>query len=244
VASSEDRVMGKVSVSWAQSLVAALVVLGAANHVAARAPDTFEELHAKPTVIASPQWYALELKVGPYRPAGENSAFKDTFGGDRGWLFALELDFTLWHIPYLGTLNLGTGIGRAHYTAKAFNQAGGRAGEKTSFNLIPMSALGVLRIDTLARHLGVPLTFAGKIGYDLVRWKAETGGKTDESGLNRGLRWGGQVAFELDFFEQDAARTLDEEYGVNHTFLLFEYFESKTKGTGDRSFSFGLGAEF
>lgn len=236
--------MGKVSVSWAQSLLAALLVLGAANQVAARAPDTFEELHAKPTVIDSPQWYALELKIGPYSPGTENPAFKDTFGSDRGWLFALELDFTLWHIPYVGTINLGTGVGWSHYTAKAFNAAGGRAGEKTELTLYPMSLLGVLRIDALARHTSVPLTFAGKLGYDFVRWKAETGGKTDASGLNKGLRWGGQVAFELDFFEMDAARALDQEYGINHTFLLLEYFESKTKGTGDRTFSFGLGAEF
>jgi hypothetical protein len=58
------------------------------------------------------------------------------------------------------------------------------------------------------------------------------------------VRWAVQGAFELDFFDIQAARRMDDEWGINHTFLLFEYFESKTKGTGDRSFSFGLGMQF
>lgn len=210
----------------------------------ARAPDTFEEMHATPTTIDSPYWYAFELKLGPYSPGRDDAVFKETFGGDRGWLLGLELDFTLWHIPYVGTLNAGAGWGWANYDAKAFAEGGGRAGENTEFTIYPMSALGVIRVDALARHAGVPILFAGKVGYDFVRWVAETGGAKDASGLNKGLRWGGQVGLELDFFEKDAARTLDQEYGINHTFLFFEYFESKTKGTGDRTFSFGFGAIF
>ncbi len=215
-----------------------------AQSVRARAPDTFEEMHATPTTIDSPYWYAFEFKLGPYSPAGGNSAFRDTFGDDRGWLVALELDFTLWHIPYVGTINAGAGWGWANYDAKAFNAAGARSGEKTEFTIYPLSALAVLRVDALARLTGVPLLFAGKVGYEFVRWSAETGGKSDASGLNKGLRWGAQVGLELDFFEPDAARTLDQEYGINHTFLFFEFFRSQTKATGDRSFAIGFGAIF
>ncbi len=214
------------------------------DHASARAPDTFEELHAKPTVIDSPYWYAFELRVGPYVPASENDAFKETFGSDRGWMLGLEVDFTLWHIPYVGTINLGAGWGRAKYDANAFDAAGGRAGEKTEFILYPMSALGVLRVDALARYAGIPVLFAGKLGYDFVRWKADTGGSTDGSGLNMGLRWGAQAALELDFFEEDSARSLDQEFGINHTFLFGEFYESRTRGTGDRTFAIGFGTIF
>jgi hypothetical protein len=209
------------------ALLAVLVLPKAAE---ARAPDTFEEMYAKPTVIESPQWYALELKLGPYKPAAGGSAFSDTFGKDRGWLLGLELDFVLW----------------ANYDAKALlaGDSGGRSGETTEFTIYPMSALAVLRIDTLARQLNVPLLLTGKIGYDFVRWIAETGSRTDGDGLKKGLRWAAQAGLELDFFDRSSARALDEEFGINHTFLFFEYFESKTKGTGDRSFSIGFGALF
>jgi hypothetical protein len=209
----------------------------------ARSPDTFEEMYAKPTIIESPQHYALELKLGPYVPADDEKAFKEVFKDDRGWMLGLEFDVTLLEIPYVGELNVGAGFGWANYDAGALT-SDGRAGEKTEFTIYPMSALAVLRIDTLARHAGIPVLFAGKIGYDFVRWKATTGSKTDGSGLNTGLRWGAQAALELDFFEMDSARTLDEEFGINHTFLLFEFYESMTKGTGDRTFSFGLGMQF
>jgi hypothetical protein len=225
------------------ALLAVLVLPKAAE---ARAPDTFEEMYAKPTVIESPQWYALELKLGPYKPAAGGSAFSDTFGKDRGWLLGLELDFVLYHIPYVGTINAGAGWGWANYDAKALlaGDSGGRSGETTEFTIYPMSALAVLRIDTLARQLNVPLLLTGKIGYDFVRWIAETGSRTDGDGLNKGLRWAAQAGLELDFFDRSSARALDEEFGINHTFLFFEYFESKTKGTGDRSFSIGFGALF
>jgi hypothetical protein len=209
----------------------------------ARSPDTFEEMYAKPTIIESSQWYALEFKIGPYVPADDNDAFKDVFKDDRGWMLGVEFDVTLLPIPYVGELNVGAGFGWSNYDAGALTDDG-RAGEKTEFTIYPLSALAVLRIDTLARHAGIPVLFAGKLGYDFVRWKATTGDKTDGSGLNKGLRWGAQAALELDFFEMDSARTLDEEFGINHTFLLFEFYESMTKATGDRTFSFGLGMQF
>lgn len=209
----------------------------------ARSPDTFDEMYAKPTIIESPQWYALEFKLGPYVPADDNDAFKDVFGDDRGWMLGGEFDVTLWHIPYVGELNLGAGFGWSNYDAGALTDDG-RAGEKTEFTIYPMSALAVLRIDTLARELDIPVLFAAKLGYDFVRWKATTGSKTDGSGVNTGLRWAAQAALELDFFEMDSARTLDEEFSINHTFLLFEFYESMTKATGDRTFSMGLGLQF
>ena len=89
-----------------------------ASPVFARAPDTFEEDYAKPMLIDSPMWWALELKAGPYRP-GNTNALKETFGNDDGWLLSTEIDVTLYHIPKVGQLNLGAGFGWAAYDAKA-----------------------------------------------------------------------------------------------------------------------------
>jgi len=220
-----------------------LILCSVTSSASARAPDTFEEDHHPPILIDSDQWFAFELKVGPYQP-GDSRSFKRTFGNDKGWMLNLELDITVLHIPWVGQLNVAGGWGWANYDAKAFAEDGSRSGEDTEFTVFPLAALGVFRIDTLARNTVIPVTFAGKLGYEWVRWKATTGEVTDGSGFNHGLRWGAQAAFELDFFDRSTARRLDEDWGVNHTFLLFEYYESRTKGTGDRTYSIGLGAQF
>jgi hypothetical protein len=208
----------------------------------ARAPDTFEEHYAEPIVIDSPMWFAFELKVGPYRP--DSRFVREAFGSDRGWLLSAEFDVTTYHIPYTGQLNVGLGWGWANYDAKAQIVGGGTSSEKNSLTIYPMSLLAVLRVDALARMTVVPLTFAGKLGYDFVRWKMETGSMSAKSGLNMGLRYGLQAAFELDIIDRKSARRLDDDFGVNHTFLMFEYFGSMTKGTGGNSFQFGLGLQF
>lgn len=219
-----------------------LVSWALASSALARAPDTFEEEYAEPIAIDSPMWTAFELKIGPYQP--DYRAFREIFGSDKGWLLSVEFDVTVYHIPYVGQLNVGAGWGWANYDARAAIRGGGSSGEKTELTFYPLSALAVLRIDALARHTVLPFTFAGKLGGDFVRWKATTGSNTDGSGLNMGLRWGAQAALELDFFDGRSARRLDDDWGINHTFLLLEFFESKTRGAGDRSFQFGLGFQY
>jgi hypothetical protein len=226
----------------ASLLLLTLLTTALCSRAEARAPDTFEEQYAEPIIIESPMWFAFELKLGPFRPTP--SAYREAFGDDRGWLLSTELDITCYHIPYVGQLNAGLGWGWAHYDGKAQAVAGGSSGESTEMTLYPMSLLAVLRVDALARMTVIPLTFAGKLGYDFVRWKATTGSQTDEAGVNMGFRWGAQAAFELDIIDRKSARRLDDDFGVNHTFLLFEYFGSMTRGTGGNSFQFGLGLQF
>jgi hypothetical protein len=224
-----------------------VLVLSSLSFIAsaeARAPDTFEEDYHEPVGIDSPMWMALEIKLGPYLP-GRDAVRKSTFGDDRGWMLNLELDVTVFHIPYVGQLNVAAGWGWANYDAKAIvPSTGSRSGEETELTLYPLSALAILRVDVLARETVVPITFAGKFGHEWVRYKATTGERTDKSGFLPGLRWGAQAALELDFFDRESARRMDEEWDVNHTFVLFEYYESMTKGTGDRTYQFGLGAQF
>lgn len=225
-------------------LLIGLFACSYASTAQARRADTFEEDYQEPINIESEMWSSLELRLGPYRP-GKSRAFEDTFGNDRGWMLNVELAFTLYHIPYVGQINAAGGFGWAKYEADALGTADQmRTGEKTSLTLFPLHALGVLRIDALARNTVVPITFAGKLGYEWVRWKAETGSQKDGADFTRGIRWGAQAAFELDFFDRGTARRLDEDWGINHTYLLFEYYESRTKGTGDRNFTIGFGAQF
>jgi hypothetical protein len=227
------------------TVLLALMMCTFAARAHARAPDTFEEDYAERVLIDSPQWFAFEMRFGPYKPALRSR--RETFDNDSGWLMNLEVDFTLWHIPYdIGQVNLAGVFGWSSYDAYARLRAmpEERSGEKTEFTIFPLAALAVLRIDALARHTVVPVTFAAKMGYEWVRWKVETGAEGKQAGFNRGFRYALQAALELDFFNQDAARSLDEDFGINHTYLLFEYMDSQTKATGDNAFMFGLGAQF
>ena len=225
-------------------VVVALLSCTLAASAHARAPDTFEEDYSPPILIDSSQWFNFELKIGPYI-AGDERTLKSVFGSDRGWMLNAEINATVWHVPYVGQLGVGGLWGWAKYDAEALSTTdASRAGEETKLVLYPLAALGVLRIDALARETVVPLTFAGKIGYEWVRYKATTGDRTDASGWNHGLRWGAQAAIELDFINRDSARRLDEDWEINHTYVLFEYYQSKTKGTGDATYQFGLGLAF
>jgi len=214
-----------------------------ASSAAARAPDSFDEDYHPPVVVESDQWFAFELRTGPYRP-GTSESFQRVYTDDRGWMLNVELDITVYHVPYVGQLNIAGGFGWANFKAKAFGESGTREGEETEMTLFPLHALGVLRVDALARNTVVPITFAGKLGYEWTRYKLETGGVSDGSGFRPGLRWGAQAAFELDFFDRGTARRLDEDWGVNHNFVLFEYYGSEASGTGDRTYTIGVGTQF
>jgi len=197
----------------------------------------------------SPEWFNLELHIGPYTPDVEAGVFDSVFGSDdRGPAFGLQLGFHAYHIPHVGPVGIGVGFARAAYTASAFTQGSEvRSEEETSLTLWPLSAYGFLRIETLARELGIPFILVGKLGWDAVVWHASKGSTEDGSGIAQGLRWGAQLALELDFLEPRAARRLDTDWGVNHAYIFFEYFASSAGGDislGATSYTAGLGFQF
>ncbi len=214
----------------------------------ARAQD-FDDVLVERRSVESPERFALELRVGPYTPEVGNSSFTDTFGNDTGPLLAAEFDVLVWHIPYVGPIGIGGGIGWVDYTASAFAQGStDRVTTETDLSLVPISLVAVLRIDVLARKLNIPFVLTGKIGADYVLWDSNVGSTDSASGGSFGLRWAAQLAFELDFFDRRAARSLDEEWGINHSWLFVEVFGSDAGGdslpVGDTTWAVGLGFTF
>ena len=119
--------------------------------------------------------------------------------------------------------------------------------EELSFLVLPFSGMFVARIDVLARELNIPFIFTGKIGFDAIYWDSDKGEADEASGTTFGLHWALQAALELDFFDRRAARALDEEWGINHSFFFFEYFGMEAGGSptvGGRSWTMGLGLIF
>jgi hypothetical protein len=175
---------------------------------------------------------ALELRIGPYVPDAGSRAqdFQSAFGTDDGLLLAFEYDVLAWRIPYVGLIGGAFGFGWAGYDGKGFAPDGSRTDETTRLDLFTLPILAVLRVDVLARELGIPFVFAGKLGVDFIPWSTSTGDRDDASGLGFGIHYAVQVALELDFLDRARARSLDEEWGINHVNIFFELYGSGASG--------------
>jgi hypothetical protein len=199
---------------------------------------------AEPT-DQSPQSAALELRFGPYRPNIDDSTtrpvFDEFFGDKRRYLFGLELDWQIWRAPYVGTLGLGAGWGYAQISAPNVSAEPRPPtppiSQQSNLNIMPMYAVGVLRIDTLARNFNIPLVPYGKFGLAYALWWVNDGvatAETEDGVKGKDTSIGTQAAlgamFLLDVLEPSAARAMDSEGGVNNSYLFIEWSMSNFSG--------------
>lgn len=219
------------------------------------------------------QWIMLELKLGPYAPNidaefdGSATPFKDLFQSPTGLFLAGELDVEVWR-PF-GTLAVGLGLGWYGKSAKALVDTGDdttpasdlldRSEGDTTINVLPVSVLAIYRADFLWEEWGVPLIPFVKFGVNYSFWWITKGnGDVAKFGdeTARGGTWGWQfnagLSLLLDVFEPAAAKNMDVETGINHTYLFFEFYHLSADGfgasdalrVGDTSYVGGLALEF
>lgn len=229
--------------AWMLASVAALLW-----HAPASAQQD-EDLMPSARSFESPETMGIELRIGPYQPDMDgNDAFDTYFADDDGLLLELELDVIAYRIPDILYLNGGGAIGWAKYKGNTITDTGEQASEETDLELVPLSLLAVARLDALSRKLGIPFLFAGKLGYSWVHWTTEAGGAYHRDGWSLGLAYAFQVALDLDWFDLSAARTMDEEWGINRSFFLFELRgfspNDDSLPVGDFTWSLGLGFTF
>jgi hypothetical protein len=223
-------------VSRFSSLLCSLALTLLTSTASAQIGSEWNSIH---TYEPSAESFTVELRIGAYRPDME-PAFTTAFGGDLGPLLALELDYHLFRIPYLGPVAVGASVGWVEWSGTARTVAGGATNVgQTALNMVPLALLAVLRIDALARYLDVPLVLSGKIGPDFAYYQTGVTGRTDAEGWAYGLRWGAQIALELDFLEQRAANRLDQEWGINHSLVFFELFGSTLGQMGGNTLPLG-----
>jgi hypothetical protein len=207
----------------------------------------------------------VELRFGPYTPnvdeqfeGSGQTPYKDAFGKKARLIWGIEADYQALRIPYAGTLGLGGGW---HYTgSKAdapFEGTDEKSGEETALRIMPMYAVGVLRLDVLARETKVPLVLYGKGGLGYALWWTQSGGmlERDATGQRgRGVSYGTHFAVGamllLDPLDPVSATDADISLGVNNTYLFAEWYSSDLDGfggdrmqVGDRNFMFGLAWE-
>lgn len=226
-------------------MMRALFVLLAAALLSssAAAQQINEELEQPPRDFSSTERITLELRIGPYQPDSE--AFDTFFSDDDGLLLGLELDVIAFRLKDVLYLSGGGVVGWANYKGAAVDQDGVATSEETSLEIFPLSLLAVARLDVLPRKLGIPFILTGKLGYTWMHWATDTGGADTASGWSLGLQYAAQLALDLDSFDQAAARVMDEEWGINHSFLFLELhgFEptSESLDLGGMSWVAGLG---
>lgn len=229
----------------ASLLVCALSWLGASS---ARAQMDDDLLPASHDYVSS-EHFVIEFRGGPYTPdMGGTNSFKSFYNDDLGPHLGLELSYIAFRQPDILYLTIGGGLGLTRFDASAVDTTGTTVSEETTFSIIPLTAIGSVRFDALPRKLGIPFIFAGKIGWEWAYWSTSTGKRDDASGWSLGLVYGGQIALDLDTLEPSAARTMDEEWGINHSYVLFELYRfdptSRSLPIGDTSWVLGLGFTF
>jgi hypothetical protein len=263
--------------SGGRGLTVLLVLLAAGSAQARSVAVTHEEgkenekkvdlntAFEEPRSYRTPKSFAFELRFGPYRPDIDSEfsdpqahPYKDVYGGKRHLMSQFEIDWQFFQA--FGSLSVAGVVGYYSQTAKA-NIAGTTtpSGDDTNLRLIPTSALLVYRFDVLALRYGIPLAPYGKLGLNYTFWRI-TDGNGDVShyvggrGSGGTLGWQGAIgmALMLDFIDPTAARGLDVETGVNHTYFFFEWNkvaanglgQSKKLHVGDSRWVLGLMFEF
>jgi hypothetical protein len=220
---------------------------------------------------SSPQRFLFELKLGPFMPEVDSEfssgthPFQDIYGDSTGIMVRGEFDVELWR--KFGTIAVGGTLGYFSKSAQALRDNGTsgapststeRSGSTTAISLVPLSLLAIYRFDWPADHWRVPLVPYVKLGLNYTFWWIDNGdGTASVSGQDaRGGTFGWEFhvggAFRLDILEPSAARTLDVELGINHTYLFFEFSLIRADGfgaekslrVGDTTWAAGIAFEF
>lgn len=217
-----------------------------------------------PASDLSPQHAAIELRFGRYVPrvddGVESPVFEDFFGDSNRYLFGFEIDWQIWRAPYIGTLGVGAGWGYTSMSAP--NRPTGQEGEpneqpigqESTLSIMPMYAVGVLRVDVLSRQLGIPLVPYGKLGLGYALWWIDDGiatARNAEGIIGRDISVGTHAALggmlQLDTFDPVAARAMDAEVGINNSYIFFEWLWSNFAGdqmnVGSSTWMTGLAIE-
>ncbi len=216
--------------------------------------------------VPSPQYGAFEIKFGPYRPnvdeepaLGASTPYADTFGSKENmFLTTLELDWQFWRVPGV-SFGLGGSFGFMQEYARARTvETNQLSSDYTVLNVMPFALLAVIRVDAIADFLGVPIVPYIKGGLNWYLWWVLGAGDTVESGGTMGWQINPGIAIRLDGFDRMSSRTFDNESGINHSFIFFEFLVAHVEGLGkdggymylspsnigSATFQIGLGLEF
>jgi hypothetical protein len=233
---------------WLLTLMAASVLCGMHARVRAQGiTETDARLIPAGHKSESIERFIVEFRGGPASPeVTRNSTYGTFFQDDIGPNLGVQLDGVIYRESQWFYLTAGGSFSTLNFSGHAVAaQDGSSVSEKTTLNILPLTGVVGFRFDGLARRLSVPLIFTGRAGWEWAHWSTSTGSRKDASGWSNGPVFSLQVAFDLDAFEPNGARNLDEEWGINHTYVFAELYHFAPLGNslelGDTSWLAGLG---
>ncbi len=181
----------------------------------------------------SPRNGSFEFRFSGYMPNIDSEfpagvhPYADAFGNSRKLMFRAEVAKSLF--TEYGALDLGIGVG--YWAASGFGHlvGGGVSADETSMKMIPLSLSLTYRFDWLVEKLGIPLAPYARASLLRYQWWVTNGnGDTPTvngasgSGATHGYSFTGGIAFLLDFLDPTLAREMDNDTGINHTYLFVD----------------------
>lgn len=210
----------------------------AALAVAVLAPATAE------AYVPSPRYGAFELKFGPYTPNVDDepgltgTPYADAMNNDTMFATIIEIDWQFIHLPGIN-FAIGGQFGFMQAYAPALTESGSQSAEYTVLNVIPFAVLGVIRIDVLPEYTKVPLAPYFKGGINWYLWWVLAGdGESIEEAGTMGWQINPGVAILLDWLDEQSARTIDNEAGINNSYIFFEFLYAQVEGYGRDGFMY------
>lgn len=209
----------------------------------------------------------LELQGGPYTPGIDDgfaaaTPWRDAFGTKSMTLLRGHLDYQF--LRGFGTLAFGVGGGYGWLDGVALDADGEPTEDEIGLNIAPLTASLVYRFDWGAVKHGIPLVPYAKVGLSAIFWwatdakgnisvaRTDTGASQRGTGVTFGWHAGGGLMLLLDVFSRSMAASLDDETGVQNSYIFAEFmyqdvndFGSSTSlNLSESAFSFGLAFEF
>jgi hypothetical protein len=257
----------------AAAAIAGVAIAGVVTTAAgtARAQELLDSVGGRVHDYHSPQNFAFEIRFSPYMVDIDSdpslhgaTPFRNVFGHKPRLFVGAEFDWQALRVPHFGSLGPGVMAGYTTMTDPASlvtpdPNGNTTSGETTTLQIIPLDVLAVLRIDVLAKDIGIPLVPYAKIGLGYALWRASntlgtshTDGITGE-GHSIGWMVAGGLAFDLNPFDNYSAQNLDDSLGINQTYIFAEFtlneltglgFQSDPLRVGGPNWTFGLAFEF
>lgn len=189
----------------------------------------------------SPKNWVLEVQFGSYLPEIDRglsgSPFAEVFDDDRSLLSQVAVQRLVFQD--FGTLGVGVQSGYTEFFGRAFVEGTNeRSGDNTSLHVIPLTFFASYRFDVLAQRFDIPFAVYGKAGAGYWFWWSNDGGggtagNGEASGTKFGVALSAGIALQLDWFDPRLSNEFDREFGVNNTYLYFDYTNWNAKFRGN-----------
>lgn len=219
--------------------------------------DNIDELRSK-------RYGAFEMRIAPYFPAIDRefssaTPYRDAFGKAPAWTFGLETDWQALRIPHFGSIGPGVGwhFGWRNGTADFTDpDTPGESAHPQRIWVMPMYAVGVLRLDVLKTDLSIPIVPYAKFGFAINLWEARDAYKTSnvDDVAGKGLEYGWTshlgLMIHLNPLSAQQATDMDVSIGINDAYVFAEWWYSdvssfgKGMHVGSNTVCMGLAFEF